>query len=80
MKEKQVKEMAEIIEDIKDMNKQLNAQKPDISELQKIDIKAKKEFINETPLYETSQSLKPDTSFIPITQVSVDDHMQRLPL
>lgn len=73
------KDILDIIKDIKDIDEQLNSSNPDCEKLQEITLKAKLKFQEESTTYEVAEELKPNTQYISINQMSINDFIQRLP-
>lgn len=68
----------EIIQAIADIDEQLNSSTPDYDKLWSITIKAKNKFPNETSSYELAKFVQPETIFIPINQMTVNELLDRL--
>jgi len=73
------KDILETIKDIQDIDKQLNSSYPNREKLQEITLKAKLKFQKESTTYEVIEELKPNTQYISINQMSINDFIQRLP-
>ena len=68
----------EIIHAIADIDEQLNSSTPDYDKLCSITIKAKNKFPNETYSYELAKFVQPETIFIPINQMTLNELLDRL--
>lgn len=79
MEIKQQSNILDIIKDIKEIDEQLNSSNPNCEKSQEITLKAKLKFQKESAIYEIMEGLKPNTQYIPITQMSTNDFIQRLP-
>lgn len=73
------KDILDIIKDIRDIDEQLNSPNPDCEKLKEITLKAKLKFQKESTIYEVAEELKPNTQYISIHQMSINDFIQRLP-
>lgn len=73
------KDILEIIKDIQDINDELNSQNHDIEKLRNINRKAKQKFILETSTYEMAMEQFPNTTYISIDYMNVNQLISRLP-
>lgn len=67
------KDILDIIKNIKDIDEQLNSSNPDCEKLKEIILKAKLKFQKESIIYEVKEELKPNTQYISINQMSIND-------
>lgn len=77
---KKIHEINEIEECLKDINNELNTTNHNIDKLREINKKAKQKFIIETSAYEVGKETIPNTRYIPIDKMSINDLLERLPL
>ena len=73
------KDVLETIEDIQDINNELYSPNHDVEKLRSINRKAKQKFIKETSAYEILQEQLPNTIYIPIDSMNIDQLISRLP-
>ena len=73
------KDILEIIKDIQDINNELNSQNHDIEKLRNINRKAKQKFFLETSTYEMEMEQLPNTTYISIDSMNVNQLISRLP-
>lgn len=71
-------EVTEIVQAITDIDEQLNSSKPDYNKLCTITVKAKNKFPNEASSYELIKFEQPGTVFIPVSQMTINELLDRL--
>lgn len=77
---KKLQEIKEVEDALKDINDELNTNYHNINKLRDINKKAKQKFVIETSAYEIGKEMIPNTKYISITEMNIDELLERLPL
>lgn len=78
MNYREQKDILDIVKKLKDIDEQLESSNPDYLKLQEITIDTKIKFPKETSAYESNRSIEPNTQYIPINQMPINEFLPRM--